>query len=159
MKKYYILYCFLISAIIVQVSIFVSNLQKSTDPSPDDSIINIMSDNLVLPWYKYYDIQDERAFFFGLGVCHSQINLIWMDFIEVVIIFIYLDYFSYSIYQEGKTIGKSDNGINLFNLHLNSEVREVTKKLSQEEYQKQINCMKYNFGVEIKKDFQSFQYS
>ena len=158
MKKYYILYCFLISAIIVQVSIFVSNLQKSTDPSPDDSIITIMSDNLVLPWYKYYNIQDERAFFFGLGVCHSQINLIWMDFIEVVIIFIYLDYFSYSIYQEGKTIGKSDNGINLFNLHLNSEVREVTKKLSQEEYQKQINCMKYNFGVEIKKDFQSFQY-
>ena len=32
------------------------------------------------------------------------------------------------------------------------------RNLSEEEYQKQINCMKYNFGVEIKKDFQSFQY-
>ena len=72
-----------------------------------------------IPWYKKkYNLDEKYGFFYGLGVSHSQINLIWMDFIEVVIIFIYLDYFSYSIYQEGKTIGKSDNGINLFNLHL-----------------------------------------
>ena len=157
MKKYYILYCFLISSIILQVSIFVSNLQKGTDPNPDDDI-KIMSNTFVLPWYEYFEIKEELAFFLGLGVCHSQINLIWMDFIEVVIIYIYLEYFSYSIYQEGKTIGKSESSINYFNLHLNGQVREATKKLSEEEYKKHVDCMAYNFGVVIDKDYQDFKY-
>ena len=149
MKNYYILFCFVICSIIVQLSLFVSNLQKGTDPSADKADLEIMSKTFILPWYKYYGMKDERAFFFGLGVCHSQINLIWMDFLQVVIIYIYLDYFSYSIYQEGKTIGKSESQINYYNLHLNSEIREVSKQLSQDEYDKHISCMKYNFGIEI----------
>ena len=161
MKKYYILYCFVICSIIVQLSLFVSNLQKGTDPSADKADLEIMSKTFILPWYKYYGMKDERAFFFGLGVCHSQINLIWMDFLQVVIIYIYLDYFSYSIYQEGKTIGKSESQINYYNLHLNSEIREVTKQLSQDEYDKHISCMKYNFGIEIDNkvnDLNKFKY-
>ena len=157
MKRYYILYCFIISSIIVQVSIFVSNLQKSTDPNPDRDI-DILEKTFVLPWYEYYGMKNERAFFFGLGVCKSQIYMIWMDFIEVVIIYIYLDYFSYSIYQEGKTIGKSESSINYFNLYLNSEVREDTKKLTEEEFQKHKDCMQYNFGIQIDKEYKAFKY-
>ena len=147
-KKYYVLYCFVISSIMIQLSLFVSNLQKNTDPNPDLDDIEIMKETFNLPWYKNCGMSDEHAFFFGLGACHSQINLIWMDFIQVVVIYIYLDFFSYSIYQEGKTIGKSESSINYFNLHLNSEIKKVTKKLSQEEYDKHFDCMKYNFGVE-----------
>ena len=147
MKKYYYLYCFLISSIILQASIFVSNLQKNIDPSPDNVYIGIMEKTFNLPWYKKYNIKDEHAFFFGLGVCHSQINLIWMDSFLVFIIYIYIDYFSYSIYQEGKTIGKSENSINYYNLHLKGEVRKATQKLTEEEYNKHIDCMKYNFGI------------
>ena len=157
MKKYYILYCFIISSIIVQISIFISNLQKSTDPNAD-SDIEIMDRTFSIPWYKNYEIKDEMAFFFGLGVCRSQINLIWMDFIEVIIIYIYLEYFSYSIYQEGKTIGKSESSINYFNLHLNGEVRKVTEKLSEEEFKKHRDCLEYNFGVRIDKEFEDFKY-
>ena len=122
MMKYYFLYCFIIATILLQSVLFVSNLQFQTDPNPDEEALLIMNRKFHLPWYKknYYSINgtnilnntdpidyepiinlsDQKAFFFGFGVSHSQINLIWMDFIEVVIIYIYLDYFSYSIYQE-----------------------------------------------------------
>ena len=148
-KKYYILYCFIISSIMIQFSLFVSNLQKSTDPNPDDDDIDIMEKTFHLPWYKLCGMSDEHAFFFGLGVCHSQINLIWMDFIQVVVIYIYLDFFSYSIYQEGKTIGKSQSSISYYNLHLNEDIKKATKKLTEKEYNGQFDCMKYNFGIEI----------
>ena len=148
MQKYYVLYCFVISSIMIQLSLFVSNLQKNTDPNPDLIDIDIMEKTFKLPWYKLCGMTDEHAFFFGLGACHSQIKLIWMDFIQVVIIYIYLDFFSYSIYQEGKTIGKSESSINYYNLHLNSEIQKVTEKLSQKEYDKHFDCIKYNFEVE-----------
>ena len=61
-----------------------------------------MSVKFNVPWYKHGRVQldDKIAYFFGLGAAKSQINLIWMEFIEIVIIYIYLDYFSYSIYQD-----------------------------------------------------------
>ena len=75
-----------------------------------------------------------------------------MDFIEVVIIYIYLDYFSYSIYQETNTIGRmknKDNKINYYNLYLDSQVKNVAKKMTRKEYEKHENCMKYNFDLKI----------
>ena len=161
MQKYYVLYCFIIVTILLQSIIFVSNLHLNTDPNPDKDAINIMNNRFHIPWYKkngnntyepIINISDQKAFFFGFGVSHSQINLIWMDFIEVVIIYIYLDYFSYSIYQENNTIGRArnkDNKINYYNLFLNNEVRNVGLKLNKKEYKKHEDCMKYNFNLTI----------
>ena len=164
MQKYYFLYCFIISTIILQSLIFVSNLHMDTDPNPDEEAINIMNRKFHIPWYRknnyinetnfepIINISEQKAFFFGFGVSHSQINLIWMDFIEVVIIYIYLDYFSYSIYQENKAIGKTTgkkNKINYYNLFLNNQVREVALKLGKKEYKKHEDCMKYNFDIQI----------
>ena len=151
MKKYYVLFCFLIATIILQSIIFVSNLHENTDPYPDKVAIKIMNDYFHIPWYKKI-CNNKQAFFFGFGVSHTQINLIWMDFIEVVIIYIYLDYFSYSIYQETNTIGRmknKDNKINYYNLYLDSQVKNVAKKMTRKEYEKHENCMKYNFDLKI----------
>ena len=179
MMKYYFLYCFLIATILLQSVLFVSNLQIYTDPNPDEEALSIMNRKFHIPWYKKNDystngtninstidykpiinISDQKAFFLGFGVSHSQINLIWMDFIEVVIIYIYLDYFSYSIYQEVNSIGKKKkkaNKINYYNLFLNTQVRDVSRKLSENEYQKHKDCMKYNFDLDIL-DYDEFQY-
>ena len=174
MQKYYVLYCFIIATILLQSVIFISNVHMSTDPNPDEEAINIMNKKFHIPWYKknnnttdyepIINISDQKAFFFGLGVSHSQINLIWMDFIEVVIIYIYLEYFSYSIYQSSSNTNtkikskKNNSKINYYNLYLNSQVREVTSKLSKEEYQKHKECMKYNFDLDILKyeDFKHY---
>ena len=171
MMKFYVLYCFILATILLQSILFVSNLNKKTDPNPDEELILIMDKTFNIPWYKknnytgsytepIINIKDENAFFFGLGVSHSQINLIWMDFIEVVIIYIYLDYFSYSIYQEANAIGKlsnKDNKINYYNLFLNKQVRQVGLKINSREYKKHEKCMKYNFDLTIL-DYKDFKY-
>ena len=172
MQKYYVLYCFIISTILLQSLIFVSNLHMNTDPNPDEEAINIMNRKFHIPWYRknnyinetnfepIINISEQKAFFFGFGVSHSQINLIWMDFIEVVIIYIYLDYFSYSIYQETNAIGRTrnkNNKINYYNLFLNSQVRDVALKLRKTEYKKHEDCMKYNFDLKIL-NYDDFKY-
>jgi hypothetical protein len=83
-----------------------------------------------------------------------------MDFIEVVIIYIYLDYFSYSVYQETNTIGRNkskDNKINYYNLYLDSQVKDVSEKMTEKEYKKHEDCMKYNFDLQIL-PFREFKY-
>ena len=155
MMKYYRLYCFMICSILLQSIIFVSNINKNTDPYPDEEELDLMNKKFNIPWYKKkYNLDEKYGFFYGLGVSHSQINLIWMEFIEVIIIYIYLDYFSYSIYQESNTIGRSKdktNKINYYNLYLNKEIRDIGKKLPPNEYEKHRICMKYNFDIDILK--------
>ena len=99
------------------------------------------------------------GFFLNVGVTKSQINLIWMEFIEIILIYIYLDYYSYSIYQEENTIGKLSgrkDKINYFNLYYNNETRKVSQKLTPKEYEGHIQCMKYNFDVDITKSYSEF---
>ena len=159
MIKFYRLYCFLIISTLFQAVMFVSNIQKSTEPNPDLTLLRELSKKFNVPWYKHsgrFEIDDKMAYFLGLGAAKSQINLIWMEFIEIIIIYIYLDYFSYSIYQEENTIGKSSdkkNELNYFNLFYNKETKEISQKLTEDEYEKHIECMKYNFNVDVKSTF------
>ena len=161
MMKYYFLYCFIIATILLQSIIIISNLNSKTDPKVDEEYIKIMNDFFLIPWYKKrLNLTDERAYFLGLGVARSQIFLFWMDFIEVVIIYIYLDYFSYSVYQETNTIGRNkskNNKINYYNLYLDSQVKDVSEKMTEIEYKKHEDCMKYNFDLKIL-PFKEFKY-
>ena len=120
---------------------------------PYFSLLNSGNEKLNIPWYKKkYNLDERYGFFYGLGVSHSQINIIWMEFIEVIIIYIYLDYFSYSIYQESNTIGRAKdktNKINYNNLFLDKEIRDIGKKITADEYEKHKICMKYNFDIDI----------
>ena len=104
-------------------------------------------------------MDDKMGYFLGLGASKSQINLIWMEFIEIILIYIYLDYFSYSIYQEENTIrsltDKKDK-INYFNLYFNNETRAISEKLTPQEYDGHVKCMKYNFNVDLTEVFKGF---
>ena len=156
MIKFYILYCFIISSTMLQLLTFVSNIQKSTKPFPNLDLLKELSVKFNVPWYKHGKVQldDKMAYFFGLGAAKSQINLIWMEFIEIVIIYIYLDYFSYSIYQDGyNTIASKDEKkqeeLNYYNLRSNKETIKSSMKLTDDEYKKHVNCMQYNFNVNL----------
>ena len=161
MFKFYILYCFLFITTLLQSILFVSNIQRSTEPNPDIEILRELNRKFNVPWYKHgrFEMGDKMGYFLGVGASKSQINLIWMEFIEIILIYIYLDYFSYSIYQEENTIrsltDKKDK-INYFNLFFNKQTREISKKLSQEEYEGHVKCMKYNFNVDLTEVFKGF---
>ena len=149
MMKYYVFFCFLIFAVFTQLIIFISNLTEQTDPTPDVAILKVINSRLNIPWYAS---SKEMGFFFGLGVTKSQINLIWMDFIEIVVIYIYLDYFSYSIYQNVENKGSSRKGINrinYYNLHLDKRVNNCVRNMSERQFTKIKECMKYNLDIDI----------
>ena len=150
-KKYYFLLCFLIAAIIFQNSIFVSNIRMETDPGKSQEILDTISNTLKIPWYKEYT-DDKNGFFLGLGVNRMQINLMWMDYVETIIIYIYLSYFTYSIYQDVPNKGTIDKGIdkiNYYNLTLNRRVKKSVEILTEKEFQKHQKCMKYDFNIDI----------
>ena len=150
MKKYYILFCFMIFSIFIQIFVFIFNLQVNTDPRPKIDILNNIAERFNIPLYKYLEINEKNAYLFGLGVSKYQIYLIWMEFIEVVIIYIYLEYFSYSIYYKKNRIGRSKDKLNKIQFkNLNLNIKEISHKLSTVEYEEHKKCMKYNFDVDI----------
>ena len=153
LKKYYVLFCFLIISIILQNIFFVTNINIETDPGSSTKILNIMEPLLNIPWYKKYT-NDKNGFFLGLGVNRMQINTMWIDYIETIFIYIYLYYFTYSIYQDVPNKGKAkkDNDkINYYNLHLNEKVRKCVNNLSQQEFEKHQLCMNEDFNIDIGK--------
>ena len=157
-NKYYFLFCFLIIAIIFQNSIFVSNIRMETDPGKSEKMISIINSTLDIPWYTIYT-DDKNGFFFGLGVNRMQINLMWMDYIETIIIYIYLSFFSYSIYQDVQNKGKVNRGvdkINYYNLHLNDKVKKSVENLSLREFKKHKKCMQTDFNINIG-EFEDFR--
>ena len=148
MMKFYYIFCFIIFVIFLQVIIFILNIKKEIDPSPDEDALSIINETLNLPLYKNLTL----GFFLGFGVTSSQVKLIWMDFIEVVVIYIYLDYFSYSIYQDVQNKGSSIKGIsriNYYNLHLDKKVNQCVKNLSLNRFNKIHDCILYNLDIEI----------
>ena len=150
-EKYYFLFCFLIAAIIFQNGIFVSNIRMETDPGQSQKILKIIKETLNIPWYLNYT-DDKNGFFLGLGVNKMQINLMWMDYIEAIIIYIYLTYFSYSIYQNVQNKGKVSKGIdkiNYYNLHLKEKVRKCVENLNIKTFKKHQKCMKCDFNIDI----------
>ena len=160
MKKYYYLFCFMIFSIFIQIFIFIFNLHVNTDPRPKIYILNNITERFNIPLYKFFGINEKKAYFFGLGISSYQIYLIWMEFIEVVIIYIYLEYFSYSIYYKKNRIGRfKDNlsKINYKNLFSNNKTKEISLKLSKDEYEEHKNCMKYNFNIDIL-EYKEFKY-
>ena len=148
MMKYYILFCFIIFAIFIQVIIFISNIKEEIDPTPDKEILEVIKQKLNIPWYQK---SEKVGFFLGLGIVKSQVNLLWMEFAEIIIIYIYLDYFSYSIYQEVQNKGSNKNNtrINYYNLHLDKRVNLCVKTMSSKRFKKIQECMKYNLDIDL----------
>ena len=165
MIKFYLLYCFMIFSTLIQAILFVSNIQISTEPNADYDLLNVLRLKFNIPWYKHgkFSIDDKLGYFFGVGASKLQINLLWMEFIEIILIYIYLDYFSYCIYQDEQNIGKltdKKKQMNYHNLQVNEETKKISLKLTEEEYQRHIQCMKYNFNVDVSfrfKDLSDFK--
>ena len=86
-----------------------------------------------------------------------------MEFVEIIIIYIYLDYFSYSIYQDENLKSQKNKAENkklkaiCNNIYGNKEVKDIASKLTSSEYQEYSECMKYNFNFDLKYSFPQFK--
>jgi hypothetical protein len=105
-KKFYYFYCFIIIGIIIQISIFIANTQQFMLPKDtDEEVFNLIEKYLGIPWVKS-DIVF-LSFIFGIGVDKNQTDTIYYEFFLIVIIYIYLDNFSKSEYNEDNSNNKT----------------------------------------------------
>ena len=99
-SKFYYFYCFDIIGIILQIFLFVTNIEKSILPKEvEDEIFTLTKAHLNIPWVEKTN-HIILSFIFGIGVDKEQINTIYYDFFLIVLIYIYLENFNYKFYNE-----------------------------------------------------------
>ena len=152
MIKFYILYCVLLFLIIVQSVIYITNISEDTCPRPNSDLFNILNKRLSIPWYNIrYSIEKKNAFFYGFGVNKTQMSLLLLEYIQIIVIYIYLEYFSFSIYQDVMNKGekkaansKFDFGAVKLHYFLRNEVKQMDKEL----FNQYKECL-MNFNLDI----------
>ena len=150
MFKFYVLFCFIYVAILIQCSLYLSNLTASTSIRDFDEIFIILKQTFNIPWYKDY-LSIKNGFFFGLGVIDSQVKLITLEFFQIIVIYFYLDLFSYSIYQE--TLNKGEKSLqgqkfDFHTLNLNQYIIEYIQRMPEVEFQEIRECLEcFNFKI------------
>ena len=150
MFKFYILFCFMYVAILIQSFLYLSNLTAETSIRDFDDIFIILKKNFHIPWYEDY-LSYKLGFFYGLGVTESQVKLIVLEFFQMIVIYFYLDLFSYSIYQE--TLNKGEKSLqgqkfDFHTLNLNQNEIDYAQKMSEADFQEMRECLEcFNFKI------------
>ena len=153
MFKFYLLYVFIYLGIVAQSIFFLINISTKTSPREhEEKIFKILNDTMSIPMYKeYFNLTEKDAFFFGLGTNKSQVNLIWLEFFQIVIIYFYLNYFSYSIYQDIINLGSSslsDQKFDFESLNMEQGSLEQIKTMTEFEFYQFKECLScFNFHI------------
>ena len=110
-NKIYILFIVIISSISIQSLIFISNMKPNTLPKMDIEILIILKYTLSIPIFAKFLGEDyiKHGVLIGVGINRSELLLIWCENILIFLIYIYLYYFSYSLYNEKKFKPKKKN--------------------------------------------------
>jgi len=150
MWKFYILYCFILASISLQSLIYITNINPKTSNRLNEDIIALLKNTLNFPLYDYFSNENMR-FFLGLGVSDTQIKIILIEFIQVIVIYIYLDYFSYSIYQNVANLGENEltkHKLKIERLNLDQRLIDEILYLSDKDFQQYKECLKcFDFNI------------
>ena len=153
MFKYYLLYIFIYLAIVVQSIFYILNITTETSPrEKDKDLFNALNQTMSIPLYKeHYNLNAKDAFFYGLGINKAQVNLIWLEFMQIIVIYFYLNYFSYSIYQDIINLGSSslsDQKFDFETLNMEQGSLEQIKTMTEFEFYQFRECLScFNFNI------------
>ena len=163
MFKYYLLYIFIYIGIIDQSMIFILNINDKTSfkRKNDTYIFDVLNKTMSIPMYReYYNFTEKTAFFYGLGIDNTQVNIIWLDYMQIIIIYFYLHYFSYSIYQDIINLGStslSNERFDFESLNMEEGSIEQIKTMTDYQYFQLKECLSsfnFNIGRNLKEFFQ-----
>ena len=124
----------------IQYIIFTSNLSYTTNPFISKEIVLEVNKLFHIPWYKDY----RWSTFFSLGTNRYQIITIWLDVVIILILYFYLEYFSFTIFREEER-----------SLDLKIVTKKYYKKfsslyaLSKNEFNSFIRAMKVSYNIEL----------
>ena len=94
---------------------------------------------------------EEQGFFFGLGVSPYQVSNIILEFIQLILIYVYMNLFSYSIYQSILNLGENaeaDYKFDLNSLNLEEGSIQMIKSTTEMEFLQYKECLEcYDFNI------------
>ena len=159
MWKFYILFCFIYIAVLIQSFLYLSNLTEDTSVRDFKEIFTILEEIFGIPWYNKR-FKKKWAFFYGLGVNEYQVKLICLEFLQIIVIYFYLDLFSYSIYQE--TLNKGEKSLqgqkfDFHTLNLTEYTVDYVQRMTEVEFQEIKECLEC-FGFKMGNDKKNFSH-
>ena len=128
----------------LQYLLFVSNISYNTNPFKDNEIMVYLKEILKIPWY-YEFLGTKWGFFLSCGVYQYQIRTLWIDVIILIILYFYLEFFSFSLYEKDK----SDIKFNILYDKYSKKFADM-KFLTKEQYESFIYDMKFSYNINLK---------
>ena len=134
---------FLLFLLVFQYLIFVTNISYNTNPFINKEVIVYITEIIKLPWSTY--IGYRWGTFFSLGTNRFQIKSLWIDVTIILILYFYLEFFSYSIYI------KNDQHIKIEKItsKYNKKFKEL-QTMNENEYKSFVRAMKVSYDIELK---------
>ena len=152
MFKFYLLYCILLLLIVVQSIIYITNISADTSPRINLELLEILKELLSIPWYQNrLNIEKKYAFFYGFGVNKTQMGLLLLEYLQVIVLYIYLEFFSFSIYQDVVNRGEKESANSKFNFEsvkLNGIMKREIKTMNNKLFTQYKECL-INFNLNI----------
>ena len=89
---------FALILLIIQYICFISNLSYTTNPFISKEVVLNINQIFHLPWYTDY----RWSTFLSLGTNRYQIISLWLDVAIILILYFYLEHFSFTVFIETK---------------------------------------------------------
>ena len=133
----------LLFLLVTQYFIFVTNISYYTNPFINNEVILYITEIIKLPWSRY--IGYRWGTFLSLGTNRFQIISLWLDVTIILILYFYLEFFSYSIY-----ISENPNKkIEKITTKYNKKFKEL-QTMNDNEYKSFVRAMKVSYNIELK---------
>jgi hypothetical protein len=140
--RIYLTTIFLCVMITLQLVVFISNINIDTDPHKSIEMLELIRNDLGLPWYKNH-FNDGWAFYLSLGINSYQLTTLWAEFCVLIFCFFYLDNYCYSLYNNDHT------EISYSGLGSCGSVRKALEKISEKEYIDIRENLKFNYKIDL----------
>ena len=134
---------FVLILFLLQYLIFVTNISYYTNPFINQEVTNYITETLKIPWYV--KIGYRWGTFFSFGTNRYQIISLWIDISIILILYFYLEFFSFSIYIKDDQKKTSDKIMSKFN----KKFKEL-QTMNINEYKSFVRAMKVSYDIELK---------
>ena len=129
--------------LVLQYLVFVSNISYYTNPFINNEVMIYINEIIKIPWSKY--IGYRWGTFFSLGTNRYQIISLWMDASIIIILYFYIEFFSFSIYIKDNHNQKIDKIATKYN----KKYKEL-QTMNENEYKSFVRAMKVSYDIELK---------
>ena len=128
---------------LLQYIVFVTNISYYTNPFINEEVANYITETLRIPWYV--KIGYRWGTFFSFGTNRYQIISLWIDVSIILILYFYLEFFSFSIYLRETQNKKLDKIMTKF-----SKKFQELQTMNKNEYNSFVRAMKVSYDIELK---------